>query len=154
MLLPLDACTRTSMDNLGSRLRRGLKLLLSKCLLLPSGMDRSVLNGGSASLTGLLLPAVLDSTAAGAQSASWLPSTWCWCLLSPAAAAQPAALSLLDDDGFLALLLPAKMRMNMPNHVSKGVVARSAHARTTAQTTHTPTSSFPTVPLCVSLTCS
>lgn len=60
--LPTMSHVLTSIDSRGSRLRRGLQLLLNSCLLLlPNGTDRSAPKGGSASLTAglLLLLAVL-----------------------------------------------------------------------------------------------
>ena len=59
----MQQCNRlllTSMERRGSRLRRGLQVLLYNCLLLlPKGTDRSAL--GSASLTGLLLLLAMES---------------------------------------------------------------------------------------------
>jgi hypothetical protein len=97
----------TSMDSRGSRLRRGLQLVLYSCLLLlpPSGTDRSA--RGCASLTGLLLLllAVLNWPDVPACTiCCW--SCWLACFCTVCAPVNEVVLSHHVVFGLL-LLLPA-----------------------------------------------
>lgn len=92
------------MDSRGSRLRRGLQLLLYSCLLLlpPSGTDRSA--RGCASLTGLLL---LLLAVNWPDAPVWtICSCWLACFCTVCAPVKAEVLSHHVVLGLL-LLLPA-----------------------------------------------